>query len=240
MGHRIVLAAGRRDEADETSEETLQGGRIVGTTLLQGGRCCRWVCCGVDGGWSVVDRGWLGSTHRTSSWSLPSATMAAGLGEGDGAPYWCSGGALQMVYLQIYQLVVTCMILGLEEELLSKGVNWCVMREVTGRGLSTLLVVSMVVRNHVIVMAKTSVVTTLGGAVTMSVVLLDIPLLRFFDRNKAGDDVIELTHMVRGSEIKFPNEVMVLDALNKCRHVYFHRQMRDLAGLYVEVGDVIS
>ncbi|KAL6008050.1 hypothetical protein ACLOJK_033556 [Asimina triloba] len=33
-------------------------------------------------------------------WSLPPASMAADLGEGDEAPYWCSGGALQIVYLQ--------------------------------------------------------------------------------------------------------------------------------------------
>ncbi|KAL5984451.1 hypothetical protein ACLOJK_018556 [Asimina triloba] len=34
-----------------------------------------------------------GSAVRTSCWSSPPAAMAAGLGEGDGAPYGCSGGA---------------------------------------------------------------------------------------------------------------------------------------------------
>ncbi|KAL5980435.1 hypothetical protein ACLOJK_028343 [Asimina triloba] len=43
--------------------------------------------------------GWLGSTHQMSNWSSPPAAMAAGLDEGDGAPYGCSGGAPKIMYL---------------------------------------------------------------------------------------------------------------------------------------------
>ncbi|KAL5978152.1 hypothetical protein ACLOJK_029269 [Asimina triloba] len=44
--------------------------------------------------------GRIRSANRMSRGSLPPAAMAAGLGEGDGALYWCSSGALQTVYLQ--------------------------------------------------------------------------------------------------------------------------------------------
>ncbi|KAL5975314.1 hypothetical protein ACLOJK_031993 [Asimina triloba] len=42
--------------------------------------------------------GWLGSSVRITAGKL---AAAAGLGEGDGAPYGCSGGAQKIMYLQL-------------------------------------------------------------------------------------------------------------------------------------------
>ncbi|KAL5987588.1 hypothetical protein ACLOJK_035337 [Asimina triloba] len=48
---------------------------------------------GSDSACHPLHFGWLGSTVLASRWSSPPAAMAAGLGEGDGAPYGCSGDA---------------------------------------------------------------------------------------------------------------------------------------------------
>ncbi|KAL5984452.1 hypothetical protein ACLOJK_018557 [Asimina triloba] len=64
-------------------------GRADGALVADGRHC--WLG---RKGWPALEKkvqrsSWLGSAVRTSRWSSP----AAGLGEGDGAPYGCSDGA---------------------------------------------------------------------------------------------------------------------------------------------------
>ncbi|KAL5973749.1 hypothetical protein ACLOJK_030405 [Asimina triloba] len=120
---------------------------------------------------------------------------------------------------ELEMLMVVGVILGLKEELLLEGVERCVVRVAVGKGQPTLLVVSMVVRDPIIIMsvrgvALTSVCGTIlvsvRGGITMSVEGCC---------RRSGDDTIEVTYVVQGSKTEFPGEFMVLNVLDGLEHV---------------------
>ncbi|KAL5976284.1 hypothetical protein ACLOJK_020614 [Asimina triloba] len=95
VGRRRQSSLGKMEHGGGGSSAGLAGVGEEGAAIVGGNGfgMARWKLEGSDSACHPLHFGWLGSAVPASRWSSPPAAMAAGLGEGDGAPYGCSGGA---------------------------------------------------------------------------------------------------------------------------------------------------